>query len=279
VYSTAGIHFYAADGEYPTLTGNFIQSFQSGYGIAAASAEPRIEQNEISYCNYGVHTTGRTALIGSASSSSSDNLIHDNYVGIRVDGGTAKIRNNQITNNWFGILNRNTGNADVGTSSSDQGKNTFSGNTNYCLENDNASVTLRAQGNYYGSCNPNPPTCWTGYVDTGNYLCQAPAGVEVAMESLPNRFMVHGLSPNPMHGAGRITFSLPAASDNVQVRILDLAGRLVRDFGRLSASAGKEEILWDGRDNQGADVVSGIYFIQVQADKHQSGAMKALVVR
>jgi uncharacterized protein DUF1565/flagellar hook capping protein FlgD len=280
VYSSQGINFGGfTNGEYPTITGNFIQSFASGYGIFAAAAAPTIEGNEIESCGYGIQTKGGTALIGSATNSSSDNLIHQNFIGVRVKAGTAKIRNNQITDNWYGVVNDSVGNADLGTSSSDQGNNTFSGNSNHCIENDNGSVTLRAQGNYFGSCNPNPPTCWSGNVDTGNYLCQPPAGVDLAVEALPTRFALQGVFPNPMRGTGHIAFNLPAASDQVQVRVFDLAGRVVRDFGRFSAGPGKQEVAWDGLDDRGVPVVSGIYFIHVQAGNHQAGAAKALVMR
>ena len=270
--------FFAGQGT-PFIGGNFIQTITSGYGIYAATAAPQVEQNEIQFCGYGVQTTGGTAFIGDAAESDSDNIIHQNFTGVRVDGGTAKLRYNQITDNWYGVVNRNTGDVDLGTSFSDKGYNTLTGNSSYCIDNDNSSVTVRAQGNYFGTCNPSPPTCWSGSVDTAYPLCSPPAGVDWTIEQVPTRFVLHGLSPNPMRGAGLITFSLPEASDKVEVRILDLGGRVVRDFGRLAAGPGRKEVAWDGRDKQGVAVVSGIYFIQVQAGNHKSEAVKALVVR
>jgi FlgD Ig-like domain len=278
IYSYGGINFGGfTNGEYPTISGNFIQAFAYGYGIYAATGAPTIEENEIQYCGYGIQTSGGTALIGSAADSSSDNLIHGNWVGIWVDGGTPVIRNNQIVDNFYtGVVIRYSGNPNLGTHS-DHGKNTFTGYYTHCIDNENSGVTVNALGNYFGSCSA--PSCTHGSVNTDEYACTPPAGVNLAVEALPARLALHGLVPNPMRSAGQIAFSLPEAADRVRLCIYDLAGRLVRDFGENRGTAGLNRILWDGMDDRGTSVMNGIYFIRLTMNAHQVGAAKALVVR
>lgn len=48
------------------------------------------------------------------------------------------------------------------------------------------------------------------------------------------------------------------------IGIYDLAGRLVREFNRLTNQP-FNQIVWDGKDNSGVDVPSGIYFCKLTA--------------
>jgi len=72
----------------------------------------------------------------------------------------------------------------------------------------------------------------------------------------------HGLTisaePNPARGA--VTFALGAEADGVQrLAIHDLAGRLVRVVDQGWHGAESRRVAWDGRDQSGAAVPSGIY--------------------
>ena len=49
------------------------------------------------------------------------------------------------------------------------------------------------------------------------------------------------------------------------VQVFDYRGRLVRTLLRDEVGVGPHEITWNGRDNQGARVSSGIYFYRIQA--------------
>lgn len=80
------------------------------------------------------------------------------------------------------------------------------------------------------------------------YLCNPPAGADVAIGAMPARLALDGISPNPMRGAGQITFSLPASSDRVRLSLYDLSGRLIRDFGDAKGVVGTNKVPWDGLD-------------------------------
>ncbi len=83
--------------------------------------------------------------------------------------------------------------------------------------------------------------------------------------TLPAMIALHPSRPNPFNPSTSIGFDLPEAG-RVSVRIYDGSGRLVRtltDAGALPA--GTHALTWDGRDDNGAGVSSGVYLIRFQA--------------
>jgi predicted outer membrane repeat protein len=72
-------------------------------------------------------------------------------------------------------------------------------------------------------------------------------------------------SPNPSPGETEITFLVPRSCPSARLAIHDLRGRLVRDFTLLPDSSGSCRVAWDGRDNRGEGVASGVYFCGVEA--------------
>ncbi len=69
--------------------------------------------------------------------------------------------------------------------------------------------------------------------------------------------------PNPFTGRTTLSLSLPEAAD-VSVEIHDVAGRVVRRLSGGPMTAGVHEIAWDGRDDRGEDVASGVYFCHAE---------------
>jgi hypothetical protein len=67
------------------------------------------------------------------------------------------------------------------------------------------------------------------------------------------------VDPNPSRG--RTMFSLRGASSPVRIRILDVLGRQVRALAPTGAGRESARIEWDGRDDHGRAVPSGLYVI------------------
>lgn len=81
---------------------------------------------------------------------------------------------------------------------------------------------------------------------------------------LPDEYALSQNFPNPFNPTTNFTLSLPEASDYA-IRIFNVAGQLVRSFdGRLEA--GIHTITWEGNNNQGAKVASGVYFYKAEAN-------------
>ncbi|MFN8546955.1 MAG: FlgD immunoglobulin-like domain containing protein [Candidatus Eisenbacteria bacterium] len=80
--------------------------------------------------------------------------------------------------------------------------------------------------------------------------------------SLPTAYRVLAPAPNPFRDRTRIGLELPAASA-VRVEVTDVAGRLVRVLVDASLPAGRHSVAWDGRDDGGHSIGSGVYFVRV----------------
>ncbi|MCP4545610.1 MAG: hypothetical protein GY835_03960, partial [bacterium] len=62
-----------------------------------------------------------------------------------------------------------------------------------------------------------------------------------------------------------IKFDLSAAGA-VDLRIFDLGGRLVRTLrSGEQMAAGAHAVVWNGRDDQGQSLASGLYFCRLEA--------------
>jgi len=70
--------------------------------------------------------------------------------------------------------------------------------------------------------------------------------------------------PNPFNPVTTIAFTLKAKGP-VSLRIYDVSGRLVRTLVDDVCEAGRYEITWDGRNDGGRGVASGIYFCRMAA--------------
>jgi flagellar hook assembly protein FlgD len=71
-------------------------------------------------------------------------------------------------------------------------------------------------------------------------------------------------TPNPFNPATTIRFALPRDSD-VNLRVFDLRGRLVRTLVDEVRPAGEHAVLWDGRTAGGGAAASGVYLYRLQA--------------
>jgi thermitase len=83
--------------------------------------------------------------------------------------------------------------------------------------------------------------------------------------------------PTPTAGPVRISFRLPGA-DRVVAALYDVSGRRVRTLGRGVRPAGPVEITWDGRDEAGAPVAAGVYFVRVES-RHVTETRTVVVAR
>jgi hypothetical protein len=72
--------------------------------------------------------------------------------------------------------------------------------------------------------------------------------------------------PNPFNPTTTISFVLPREMD-VKLSIYDIRGRRIVTLLDGTGSAGSKEVVWDGKDANGNQVGSGVYFYRLQAGK------------
>jgi len=83
--------------------------------------------------------------------------------------------------------------------------------------------------------------------------------------------------PNPFNPSTSIIYELPKAS-YVTLKIYDMLGKEVRELINERKSAGMYKVMWDGLDNSGKEVSSGIYFYKITAGNFVD-TKKMLLVR
>ena len=84
-------------------------------------------------------------------------------------------------------------------------------------------------------------------------------------------------TPNPFTPPSAIRYAL-ARPGAVTLRIVDAAGRVVREVARDNEPAGEKAWTWDGRDTGGRAVPVGVYFCEVRSGG-ESVSTKMLIVR
>jgi len=78
---------------------------------------------------------------------------------------------------------------------------------------------------------------------------------------LPRQFTLVQAWPNPFNSGTMVAVHLPERGD-LHVRVYDLLGRRVTQLAAGVYGAGEHRLVWQGRDDSGRPVASGVYFIQ-----------------
>ncbi len=82
--------------------------------------------------------------------------------------------------------------------------------------------------------------------------------------SIPMVYALRGNYPNPFNPVTTIEFDLPEPAD-MTLEVFDVTGRLVRTLVEGHETAGRKQALWDGRDEHGSRVASGVYYCRMAA--------------
>ena len=81
--------------------------------------------------------------------------------------------------------------------------------------------------------------------------------------------------PNPFNSYTTICYQL-LSNSNVRIKIYNLSGKEVRTLVNENQKAGKHSVVWDGKDDSGERVSSGVYFYQLKAVNEISQIKKLL---
>jgi len=133
------------------------------------------------------------------------------------------------------------------------GGHIYSSSTNYKLcGSAGQSVAGEAVGTYHsysGFWNP-----WVVATD-----------VEEEKEAVvPKEFSISQNYPNPFNPHTVIEYALPKES-KVKIVVYNILGQRVRILKDEIEKEGYKRVIWDGRDDTGSEVASGIYFYRIVA--------------
>jgi flagellar hook assembly protein FlgD len=111
----------------------------------------------------------------------------------------------------------------------------------------------------------------TGPGDCGTGIGEWPD--EAAIDAL----LLRPPAPNPFAGSTTISCVLPRAAGELTVGIYSAAGKCVRTL--TGGGSGKTRMMtWDGRDDRGEPVASGVYFVRATSGE-RSASGKVLLVK
>ncbi|HEY3217428.1 MAG TPA: FlgD immunoglobulin-like domain containing protein [Candidatus Eisenbacteria bacterium] len=88
-------------------------------------------------------------------------------------------------------------------------------------------------------------------------------GPDIGREVSAGGFGLDAGYPNPFRAHTQIRFALPR-SGNVRLIVYDVMGRAARVLVDGHTSAGTHQVSWDGRDDAGHSVSSGIYLLRLE---------------
>lgn len=124
--------------------------------------------------------------------------------------------------------------------------------TNYCKIDSHNRVWFFSEDLFYVDGNDIPKEYWTEYL-----------GVS---EDAPFQYPLLRNTPNPFNPSTTISFTLPAPS-RATLAVYSLTGQKVRTLVSERMTAGSHSVVWDGRDERGVPVSSGVYLSRLEAGK------------
>lgn len=84
-------------------------------------------------------------------------------------------------------------------------------------------------------------------------------------ENIPEKLNIRHAHPNPFNNSISISFEIPN-SKNVNLSIFDMKGRNIRQMNLGVLGTGFHKVLWDGKNNLGNELPSGIYMAVLELD-------------
>ncbi len=110
-------------------------------------------------------------------------------------------------------------------------------------------------------------------VGSGNWIAadatpnaeNATATSNEAFSEVPGAFKLNANFPNPFNPTTTISYELNKVGQ-VSLSIFDMLGKKVADLYDGAQAVGSYSFSWDGRDQRGSTVSSGVYFYRLTLD-------------
>lgn len=96
---------------------------------------------------------------------------------------------------------------------------------------------------------------------------EATAVHEQAPQTLANTYRLYNNYPNPFNPTTIIKYSVPKESF-ITIKVYNMLGEEVKSLVSQNVGAGEYQVHWDGTDNTGQKVSSGVYLYRMDAGQH-----------
>lgn len=117
------------------------------------------------------------------------------------------------------------------------------------------------------------------FIDNIVFSDQPVSSIEpVALNGAIKNFNLYPNFPNPFNPSTTLTFDAPNTTDRFELIIYDMLGKKVKTLYSGSINSGRFQLQWNGRNEAGIAMPSGVYFAVLQS-KHYHKAIKMMLLR
>ncbi|MCZ6776326.1 MAG: Ig-like domain-containing protein [Ignavibacteria bacterium] len=99
---------------------------------------------------------------------------------------------------------------------------------------------------------------------------ETPTSVQPGVDDGHKTFVLHQNYPNPFNPATTIRYALPTQA-RVKLKIYNILGQEIVQLRDELQSAGNHNVAWNGRNQFGSQVASGVYFYRIEAKPVDGG--------
>jgi hypothetical protein len=99
--------------------------------------------------------------------------------------------------------------------------------------------------------------------DSGNFIINISTGIKNAKNHI-DKFVLYSAYPNPFNPSTTIRYAL-SNSSRITLKVYNILGEKIRTIVDEFQSPGEKSVMWDGTNNQGKSVGSGVYLYQLQS--------------
>ena len=121
------------------------------------------------------------------------------------------------------------------------------------------------------------PGLWQDYgMFLDNVSVRAPVGISDDPMIIPLASKLHANYPNPFNPTTTISFDTPK-DGNVQIDIFNIKGQKVKSLVNDHFAPGTHKVVWNGTDDQGQNVGSGIFFYRMKSEGYETNRKMILM--
>jgi hypothetical protein len=300
--ASLGIGITGSSGNTPAVvfSGNTVRKFPTGIALyrcaagswsGSGSGTRLLAGNSIDSCTtYGLSCTyySSPVILGGDGTCETNNRFTQNLYGLYTATFSAPmIKETIFHDNESAILCTNGAMPILGDSVNFYGYNMFANQTAYDIKNTSYPLQLvKAMKNWWGETPPDTLDFYPNktavnyrhYLDGVLVPCEGSLSPRLAAaEALPERFTLYQNFPNPFNPATNIAFDLPADSW-IRVSLYNVLGQKIRTLTNADYPAGSHIVRWDGCNDAGTEVCSGVYFYLIETSTDRA-AQKMLMLR
>jgi hypothetical protein len=278
-FTSNGVGLRVVSGSEATIAASQFTDDDDGiYGLAASvqvSGTTFDSDFNAAYLDDGAGADFTSCIVGSNDGGDGVELLGGSYVGLinsRIWHNSTGVRVQEAS---FTSLDNCSGTCPSICANG----NSFKNNVRH-VRNLNSSGTIDAECNYWGASPPDPAS-FINSVDYTPYLTSDPTDelmIFTLPSNLPKVFRMAQNYPNPFNPVTSIAYDVPAPGGHVQIRIYNVSGQLVRTLVDELKAAGQYEASWQGVNDNGNPVASGVYFARMVAP-HFNATRKLLLLK